>query len=266
MRFLARRIWYFPSDFFNSFFKKISGKNTTEIAPPKGMIFTGSGDFLADGKKLVIDFQEVAFLKPHHRVLDVGSGIGRVAVPMADFLTKNGSYEGFDVVEKGVVWCHENVSSRHPNFRFLHIPLKNDLYTDDGSDASNFIFPYPENAFDFACVISVFTHMLPGEVARYLSEIHRVLKPGGTVFATFFLFDSPERLAKNEGFSFPHFFENHALMDKKVQAGNVAFHEKWLAAHTSNFKILGKYFGYWDSREKSNCLNFQDVVVLQKQY
>ena len=33
---------------------------------------------------------------------------------------------------------------------------------------------------------SVFTHMLPPSVRRYLNEIRRVVKPGGRVLATFF--------------------------------------------------------------------------------
>lgn len=258
-RFAARRAWFFPSDFL----KKLSQK-TPDLAPPKGMIFTGSGDFVADGRRLLADFQRVANLQPQHRVLDVGSGIGRIALPLADFLNEKGTYDGFDVVERGVFWCRENISSRHPNFRFLHVPLKNDLYTSDGSDASDFTFPYADESFDFCCVISVFTHLLPDEVARFLSEIRRCLRPGGTVFATFFWYDSPDRLAANSAFTFPHRFENHALMDKKVQAGNVAFSENWLAEQCAGFDVLVKNFGFWDGRERGECLNFQDVLVLQR--
>lgn len=259
-RFLARRAWYWPQDFFANFL----GKNSPLPVPPKGMIFTGSGDFERDGRELVANFAQFAGLLPEHHVLDVGSGIGRVALPLTQFLNEKGRYDGFDPVPTGVAWCQQNISSRWPNFQFRHVPLHNDLYTDAGGDAAQFTFPYPDAVFDFACVISVFTHMLPGEVARYLDELHRTLRPGGTVFATFFILNDAARPDGNPAFAFPHVFENHALMDKKVQAGNVAFREEWLLAAARNFELVGKHYGFWSGRTKAECLNFQDVLVLRK--
>lgn len=263
LRFIARRIWFWPSDFWAKFTRK-----RTELAPPKGMIFTGSGDFERDGQQLVENFARLAGLKPEHRVLDVGSGIGRVAVPLTRFLSEKGSYEGFDVMETGVRWCRENISKQHPHFQFRHVALKNDLYNSGGGDAARFDFPFQNSEFDFACVISVFTHFLPGEVARYLEELHRVLKPGATVFATFFILTEEAPPEGNPKFKFPYLFENHALMDKDVQAGNVAFPENWLlemlARPASRFSVEGKHYGFWSGRKKAVCLNFQDVLVLKK--
>ena len=51
-------------------------------------------------------FIDLGGLKPEHRVLDIGSGIGRVAIPLTEYLNEKGSYEGFDVVELGVNWCN----------------------------------------------------------------------------------------------------------------------------------------------------------------
>jgi SAM-dependent methyltransferase len=262
LRFLARRIWYAPSDIFNKIFK-----DKKLIAPPKGMIFTGSGDFVKDGAHLVQNFRDCASLLTHHHVLDIGSGIGRVAIPLTDFLDKNAQYEGFDVVETGVNWCKANVSNRFPNFNFRYIPLKNDLYTDKGDDATHFTFPYSENSFDFACSISVFTHMLPDEVAQYFKELERVMKPNGTIFATFFILNDTATTHSNQDFTFPHQYDHYALMDDKVKAGNVAFQEKWLQTKgidLDSFEIIEKYPGFWSGKPKADCLNFQDVWVLRK--
>ena len=51
------------------------------------------------------------------------------------------------------------------------------------------MFPYEDNIFDFVVLNSVFTHMLPEDVAHYFSEIARVLRPGGRSFITYFLMD-----------------------------------------------------------------------------
>src|SRR5262249_6440676 len=49
-----------------------------------------------------------------------------------------------------------------------------------------FVFPYADASFDFVFLTSVFTHMLPAEVAQYLREVRRVLRPAGRCPAAFF--------------------------------------------------------------------------------
>jgi ubiquinone/menaquinone biosynthesis C-methylase UbiE len=48
-------------------------------------------------------------------------------------------------------------------------------------------FPYEDQRFDLVFLYSVFTHLLPNDLDRYLTEVKRVLKKGGRVLATFFL-------------------------------------------------------------------------------
>ena len=56
------------------------------MVPPRRKIFTGSGDFLQTGRDFLHYFVEFGHLKPHHRVLDVDSGIGRMAIPLTGYL------------------------------------------------------------------------------------------------------------------------------------------------------------------------------------
>lgn len=72
------------------------------MIPPRRKIFTGSGDFLQTGQEFLRYFKDLGHLKPNHRVLDVGSGIGRMAIPLTSYLNHEGSYEGFDIVPMGV--------------------------------------------------------------------------------------------------------------------------------------------------------------------
>lgn len=126
-------------------------------------------------------------LQPDHRVLDVGCGIGPLAIGLIPHLTQ-GSYEGFDISAEAVAWCQRTISAHHPRFQFRHANLWNTAYNQKGSQrAREFRFPYADNAFDFVFLGSVCTHLMPDEVAHYLREIARVLRPGGKCIISFYL-------------------------------------------------------------------------------
>ncbi|MCB9047991.1 MAG: class I SAM-dependent methyltransferase [Lewinellaceae bacterium] len=263
-RFLARRLYYLPADLYEG----LSGKRDA-MTPPRGLIYTGSGDFRAQGEKMRQYLIELAGLQPGHRVLDVGSGIGRIAVPLTEYLNEKGSYEGFDVVEVGVRWCEKTITHRYPNFHFTYVDLDNDLYRSGGGSAADFRFPYADEDFDLVVLTSVFTHMLPDEVANYLREIRRVLRPGGRCFATFFLWnEEAARLSRsNPHFTFPHDRGHYRLMDEQVQSANVAFGEEYLRREMiagAGLEVEQAHYGYWAGREKAGCKDFQDVLVLKR--
>src|SRR5262249_11790042 len=65
-----------------------------------------------------------------------------------------------------------------------------------------FRFPFADASFDFVYLGSVFTHMLPGDVVHYVGEIARVLAPGGTTAASFFLLNEDRRADVDAGRSF----------------------------------------------------------------
>lgn len=136
-RFFIRRLYYFPKDTWDL----ISGKRHKYV-PPRGYIYTGSPanaqDYLEQGLNQVRLLTEYAGLKPDHRVLDIGSGIGRTAIALTGFLNENGSYEGFDVVKTGVTWCNTRIHRDFPNFNFRYVPLFNDLYNTATLKATDF--------------------------------------------------------------------------------------------------------------------------------
>ncbi len=263
-RFLARRLFYLPSDLLSKF-KPVSSK----IQPPKGMIFTGSGDFVKQGESFLKLFIDYGGLKPDDYVLDIGSGIGRMAIPLTNYLSPNARYEGFDIVKKGVDWCKKEITSSFPNFTFTHIDLKNSLYNlSTATEASDFRFPYNDKYFDFAFLISVFTHMLPADVENYFKEISRVLKPEGICFVTFFISTDSlnERTKLNEKFRFDYDMGNYYLMDKKVPEANVAYKLDYLQEIIRNygFELKSMHLGFWSGRSKSESLDFQDILILKK--
>jgi len=261
---LLRRIYYLPADLLDS----IYGKRDA-LTPPKGLIFIGSGDFIKHGNSILQQFIDLGGLKKNDRVLDVGCGIGRLAVPLARYLDENGSYEGFDVVKSGIDWCNKHINSQFPNFKFTHIGLKNDLYNlETDVQAKDFIFPYRENEFGFVFLTSVFTHMMPEDIEAYLKQIHRVLQKGGTCFATFFIMNEENKrlMQASDGLKFNYDFGNYYQHNNKVKEANIAFEEAYLDKLFSEtgFIIEKKYFGYWTGREKEKTVDFQDIVILKK--
>lgn len=264
LRYMIRRIYFCPIDFWNS----LTGKRDKTI-PPKGLIFTGSGDFKKTGEHYLSIFKEHCNLLPDHRVLDVGSGIGRIAIPLTKYLNQNGSYEGFDIVKRGIDWCEKNISIAYPNFKFTYIDLKNDLYNlKTSKSAKDFVFPYQDNSFDLVVLTSVFTHMMPEDVENYTKEIYRVLKPNGRCLVTYFILnpESKSYMKTRSGLNFKYEFDNYSLIDKDVKEANIAFEEDYLIEIINqNYLIIEKKFhGFWSGRPKDLSFDFQDMYILSK--
>lgn len=158
------------------------------LAPPRR--YGLPSQLRAVGEKLVDEaLIGIAGLERDERVLDVGCGPGRIAVPLTRQLT-GGSYEGFDVMPRSIEWGQRKITPPHPRFRFQLADLHNQMYNPAGSQtAAGFRFPYPDASFDLAFAISVYTHLRPFETDNYLRQTARVLRPGGRTLNTFFLLD-----------------------------------------------------------------------------
>ena len=265
VRRIIRRFVYFPIDIIEC----LIGKRD-KMTPPRGRIFIGSGDFKSQGERITDQLVRYGGLKPDYKVLDIGCGIGRIAGPLTKYLSADGVYDGFDVVKAGISWCQKNISSLYPNFHFTHIDLKNDLYNlKTARKAKDFVFPYPNEFFDFVFLISVFTHMLPEDVDGYLKQIHRVLKNGGTCFSTFFILNKNilSRMDASAGIKFKYNMGNYMLHHKKVKEANVAYDEHFLEKElieTCGFSILQRYPGYWPDGINQDSLDFQDILIFKK--
>ena len=264
-RMLARKVFYLPVDLWS----KATGKRH-KYEPPQGDIYIGSGDFIAQGKSQLNLLKKHIDLSPTDRVLDVGCGIGRSAAALTEYINSKGSYEGFDVVEKGIAWCQKKITKDCPNFKFKYVPLNNDLYNTKPTSALDFVFPYSDNSFDKVFLFSVFTHMPLPEIEHYLSEIKRVLKPDGKCLSTFFMYDSKNEEyinnPKNAGFTFPVKENGYRLMDGKVISANVALDTSVLQKKSANLNlpISNKISGYWrHDVTKSDENIFQDIVVFE---
>ncbi len=193
-----------------------------------------------------------------------------MAIPLTLYLNREGSYEGFDAVDEAVQWCRSHITPRYPNFQFQTADVYNRQYNPKGrAEAETYRFPYPDDGFDFVIGTSVFTHLLPAAMERYVSETARVLKPGGRCFATFFLLNDESRRLIWEGRS--RLDIRHLLapgcrvLDPGLPERAVAYDEDDAAAlfERSGLDVVPPLrYGRWCGRKDAPA--FQDIVVLKK--
>ena len=239
------------------------------LRPPPDDLVQGIGGGWTIGETFLRHFRELCDLQPDEAVLDVGCGVGRMAVPLAGYLSRDGRYEGFDIVRDNVRWCRRAITPRWPHFRFQHANIYNREYNPRGRERGHeFRFPYPDATFDFAFLTSVFTHLMPAEAGHYLRELSRVLKPGGRCLATFFLLNDESNALVDAGRG--RF--NLELAQGVYRVGNPAIPEECIALDERFVEAAVRdagltlatpvRYGSWCGRERS--FDYQDIVILRK--
>jgi SAM-dependent methyltransferase len=247
---------------FGDAWDRLLGRHDPLVPPRRYMSFVGAGDFRRMGEEFTYYFIELAGLKPDDDVLDIGSGVGRMAVPLLDYLT--GRYEGFDIVPLGVKWCRKHISARYPNFRFTLADVENGLYRPKGRyKACEYRFPYDDASFDFAFAISVFTHLLPEDAANYVNEAGRTLRDGKTFFATFFVLDE-EPAEGNATLDFRVAGDRYRSTSADVPEAAVAYtrHELEAMLAAAGLTLISYFPGSWSGRPDNTT--FQDIVIARK--
>ena len=235
----------------------LAGKSEPDL-PPLRLRDVGQGDFRRIGEGLAAMLVRHG-LEPQHRVLDIGCGVGRVALPLTRILT-TGTYDGFDIVKRWVRWCRRHITPRHPNFRFAHADVYNSHYNRGGVPAASFRFPYDDASFDFAFATSVFTHLDLAAAKHYLAEAHRVLEPGGTLLATFFIVDGD---VADAALDFKVDRGDYRLLDDKDPDWGIAFHERVLdeLLPPALWRDRTIERGAWRNRDG---VEFQDVLGVRR--
>ncbi len=246
------------------------------LVPPRSLQYVGRReDFAPVGAywrdRLVNDIG----IGPDADVLDIGCGVGRAAVALVPHL-REGTYEGFDVVPAFVSWCAREITPRHPNFRFQLADVWNRQYNRAGDvSPAEYEFPFAADRFDAALAASVFTHIEPDGVRRYLAEAGRVLRGGGVLVCTFFLVDSEvEGLLRESraAFALDHRLSDstgtpYLAADPRVPEFCVGIFESQLAAaaEDAGFEPGPEIErGWWSGRRVGDGAPYQDIVTLRK--
>jgi ubiquinone/menaquinone biosynthesis C-methylase UbiE len=253
------------------FLTKLFGHHASMIPPLKLMHDgpVGFEIFKTNGEEFFRYYTELCDLKPHERMLDVGSGIGRKTFLLTDYLNHDGSYEGLDIVKTGVDWCTERITRKYPRFKFQLIDVCNRHYNPTGRyKASEYRFPFADESFDFVVLCSVFTHMVTEDMEHYLCEVARVLETGGRCLISFFLLN--ER-------SFALMRANKSAINLNINLGSccvadasdpeavIGYEEDFVRGIYDKYNLAIKepiHYGGWCGRE--TFLSYQDLVLAFK--
>ncbi len=137
------------------------------------------------------------FLPEKPRVLDVGCGCGKLARFL--FLNPSLHYIGFDLFSPSIIWCNNSFGKiAGDRFVFKHFDGYSSIYNPHGTiSACEYKFPIENGGVNFVVAASLFTHVIEKECMHYLSEIHRVLEPGGLALIS--IHDQPASGKKYSG-------------------------------------------------------------------
>jgi ubiquinone/menaquinone biosynthesis C-methylase UbiE len=237
--------------------------------PDPDSIFVGDGNFQAVGAEFLGHFIRKGGLLPESRVLDIGCGIGRMAVPLTQYLdTEKGSYRGIDPVSGGINWCQKMISAAYPNFEFRHLDIAHSLYNPKGAiNGLELVLPFESRQFDFIIMTSVVTHLPDEEVSAYLREVERVLAPGGRLFMTAFVAD---KLAQENPFKkrdarlgFQRYDEGPCwFVPELPPLAAVAFDDGFLdtALTRAGLSVVTKSYGHWRGAPADH---YQDLFIAE---
>ena len=234
--------------------------------PTPDSIFVGDGDFRAIGAEYLHHLVRLGGLARHHRVLDIGSGLGRLAVPLTQYLHSSASYLGLDPVRQGIAWCQTAITPAYQNFRFRHLDIAHEIYNPGGlKRGDSLVLPVGDSSIDFAMMVSVVTHLPPGDVEVYAREVARVLAPGGRLLVTSFIVDESSRSDRRD----PRYtFVRSSTgpdwcVDPDTPYGAVGFDDGWLQGtmERAGLVLEVKSLGHWRGIPSAH---FQDILVVGK--
>lgn len=249
---------------------RLTRRNRFLPVPAQERNFVGDGDFRAIGCEFLRHFVELGGLAPDHQVLEIGCGLGRMALPLTQFLEPPlGRYTGFDVVAEGIAWAVANIAAVYDNFSFRHLDYQNALYNPAGTlREGRDPLPYAGASVDFVFMTSVVTHLEAANTAFYLAEAARLLRPGGRLFVTAFLLDAINRDLAAAGRAQPPFDPGGPgpayVSDPAHPMAAVACDHDWFLeqASASGLHLARPVaFGHWSGRRAEN---FQDICVFTR--
>jgi SAM-dependent methyltransferase len=192
-----------------------------------------------------------------------------VASALTSFLQTAGSYDGLDLAAAVISWCQENISPRFPKFRFGLVDVQNAAYNPAGKlPVSLVVLPFAAGTFDFVIASSFFTHLLAPEAEHYFSEVSRVLRPAGTLVATFFVLDAESSGAvtnQRTTFDFRHRIGPCSTFDPHTPESGVAYDESYLLEVLRRFEFsLRRPIQHGSWRSERGYLTTHDVVVARR--
>lgn len=173
-------------DFYREYLK-VWDEGAMENAP---FITLGVEALLPDYYGDLLDAPPPFPVAPHHTILDLGCGWGRVLKPVMD---RGAQAVGLDISEQMTMLAKKHL------LKHRHRPA---ILRGDGTR-----LPFRDESFDLVYSLLVLQHLSKENGRALIREVHRVLKPGGVAYLRV-----PGRFApENMLFSFLQFLSIHLL-------------------------------------------------------
>ncbi len=167
--------------------------------PPWSLRSRVPGDFRAVGRAFLGYMVELGGLRPDDHLLDIGCRAGRMTIPLTGYIAPDGAYDAVDDWPEGTVWCQQVITARYPNFHFRQLSMGGLPAGPGATEATRPAapgatasapepLPYADATFDFV-TLGAILQLTPEAFDWYLAEAARVIRPGGTYFGTWFLWN-----------------------------------------------------------------------------
>lgn len=153
-------------------------------------------------------------------VFDFGCGCGRLARQLIQQRPRPRRYVGIDLHAGMIEWCRRHLAAHAPGFEFHHHDVHNLGLNPTGQGLTQ-PFPVPDRWAGLVIAWSVFTHVGEAQARFYLGEVARVLRPGGCLLSTWFLFDKRD-------FPMMQSFQNTLFINDVDPTNAVIFDRDWL--------------------------------------
>ena len=220
-----------------------AAKTRGTLVPPRRLVSQVPGEFGPVGREFLGYFRDLGHLLPNQRVLDIGCGPGRMAIPLTTYLSNQGSYEGVDTWSEAVEWCQENITPRFGNFGFRSIENLGPVSGSTDASIASVTFPFEDGSFEFAILVAI-SQLDERTFRSYMSEAGRLLGPGGTYLGTCFLRDGSPGQGEPEDRLYVSETELQKLLGSR------------------GLRLDAVYRGRWDNHP--DPLSYQDIVVATK--
>lgn len=229
----------------------------------------GAGNFAGIGEGFIKGFVAAGYIGRDDVVVDIGCGLGRLARPLTNYLSKTGHYYGFDVNKDSIDWCSTQYE-QYANFEFKWVNARSIFYNPIGTeDAGSYRFPLNSDSVDFTFLTSVFTHMKIDDVDGYLREISRFLRPGKFCYSTYFLVtgDIEESFQQVADKGIWTRVKGGYVRDPKKPEAVVALKEESVRDlyNSAGFDVIqtvyGNYFDHFRGKEHGGK---QDTIIARK--
>ena len=121
------------------------------------------------------------------KILDIGSGPGRLLIGMQSRWGGVERYCGMDVSSESIQWAQQYLADGE-RIEFVQLDILSERYNPKGRGLrKGFDFPTGATSYNVAVLFSVFSHMWLRDITVYLRALHNVLSGDGKVFCTLFV-------------------------------------------------------------------------------